>query len=82
MLALFAKLAAPFKQDLPFTQNPKTGTVKKALPNKFNMIYSRGLSDALQLKLITYQEWWRDRPYETRQPDQAIKVLNPASQLA
>ena len=25
-----------------------------------------------------YQEWWRERPCETRQPDSMLKVLNPA----
>ena len=28
-------------------------------------------------RIFTYQEWWRERPYETQQPAYG-KVLNPA----
>jgi len=32
-----------------------------------------------EYEFISYQEWWRDWPYETRQPRQAA-VPNPAGE--
>lgn len=33
----------------------------------------------LKIAYKPYHEWWRERPYETRQPVRKEKVPNPAA---